>query len=245
MSPTASGRAAVGRGLHAATWRWCRASRRAASRSARCARITAAERNVVLALDGEPALRCLLRDLGADAGRPAHAAAQAAQPRWSGLSDGRPSRCSAAARCSAPTRACATWSALDPGAPGGGRGRPCASRACAWRSASATWRRRGATWCASAARSATNSARTWTARVVPAAAAPPAACTRRRPPATSQPTHPRRALRQLHRPRRAALRRAVGRAADRAPRAGRRAAGRLLRRAARSRATTCTATPGC
>jgi hypothetical protein len=57
--------------------------------------------------------------------------------------------------------------------------------------------------------------------------------------------HGRRRLRQLRRPRRPALRRPRCRAADRAPGAGRRARWWASSPAARSPATTCTATPGC
>ena len=69
--------------------------------------ITAAERNLVLGLDGEPALPCLLRDLGATRDEP-----RVLLPRLRatlvGLSDASDDMLSAAAGSSAPTRGCAT-----------------------------------------------------------------------------------------------------------------------------------------
>ena len=83
--------------------------------------VTAADRNVVTTLDGEPALDCLLRDLGLEGVEP-RAAAPRLRQTLVGLSDGtttadwppktaRPaarSTPSPAAARSAPTRACAT-----------------------------------------------------------------------------------------------------------------------------------------
>ena len=57
--------------------------------------------------------------------------------------------------------------------------------------------------------------------------------------------HRRRDLRVVHRPRRRALRRAIGRAADRAPRAWAMCRWWAFSRPARSRTITCTATPAC
>ena len=158
-----------------------------------------------------------------------------------------PTRTDAAARESAAQRGGAFGAdtrvrhliGLDPARHGIAIGDVRRARACSWPSASATPRRRGATWCASAPRSATSSSPRrcrWRPRMP--RSAPPM-------PADPVPPHRRRGLRQLLRPRRAALRRAVGRAADRAARARRRAAGRLLRRRRDRATTTCTATPAC
>ena len=181
-----------------ATWRWSRASPRAASRSGPRARVTAGERNVVAdarrrARAGLPAARPGLRP-----GRPARRAAAALRARWSGLTDADATpRWRAAAQFGADTRvrhlvgldparqAMAVAETLQPGMRSP--------------SASATRRPRGATWCASAPRSATRSSRT-------AAAGTDAA--RRAADACRPAAHRRRGLRQLLRPRRAALRRA-------------------------------------
>jgi hypothetical protein len=111
------GRAACRAWPSRATWRWCRASPRAASRWAPRARITACERNVVTALDGQPALACLLADLGLEnAGRPAPAWCRAA--RHAGGPDGP--RASMARCCAAPGPVWRRHAGAPPHRPGPG-----------------------------------------------------------------------------------------------------------------------------
>ena len=117
--------------------------------------ITAAQDNVVLALDGEPALDVLLDTLqvSLDGGDPQPALRKVA-PRWPGWSTPVNNRKGSAARATlAPTRACAIswgWMVLA----GAWRWQTMWSPACIWRSASATWRPRVPTSCASAPKSA-------------------------------------------------------------------------------------------
>lgn len=128
--------------------------------------ITAAQENVVLALDGEPALDVLLDTLqvSLDSGDPQPALRKVRATLAGLVSAGSSHRASAARATLAPTRACAiSWGWT---APAGAWPWPTMwSPACTWRSASATWRPRGRTSCASAPRSARNyRRRSWNPR---------------------------------------------------------------------------------
>ena len=216
----------VGRGVRRGRARWCRASRRAASRCRAQREITAADGNVLLELDGEPALDVLLGDLGDLAGASRRRRWTRVRATLVGLTDAG-SDAVAPHRQLRRRRAGAPHHRARPGAPRRGDRRHGARPACAWRSAGATCRPRAPTWCASAPRSARSSSR------------------------EELPLAGRTALARAARPRprRSPARRIAGavyvscsgrggphfgaperRAADRAPRAGRRAAGRLLRR---------------
>ena len=179
-------------------------------------RIDAADGNVVITLDGRPALDVLLDDLGLAERMPARRAAAAA--RHAGRPRRRRRRCGARGgprrrrRCVRRRRARAPPDRARPGAPGHRhrrhRRRRHAAAFCARDTEAA---RRDLTRICTEMREAIRAVPTTSA----ASAAPHIAGAR---------------LCQLRRARRPAFRRAVGRARDRAARARRRAAGRLLRR---------------
>jgi FIST N domain len=124
-------------------------------------RVSEVDRNVVTALDGEPALDCLLRDLGVSGNEPGQRCPGCGKHSSACPTRAMPPPTARATRpCSvvpsAPTCGCAIWSAWTR--------RAAASRlpttpksVCNSRSAPATRKRRAATWFASAAKSATRS----------------------------------------------------------------------------------------
>ena len=185
--------------------------------------ITRAERNEVLELDGEPALAVLLRDLAID-GDDLRAALPRLRRTLVGLGDGGDDLLSRGRQFGADTRV-RHLIGLDPARGGiavADLVEPGMRLAFCARDTEAA-RRDLVRICAEIREELEPEA-------LPLRDRAGAAGRRHRQRAASGAAHRRRRLRQLLGPRRAALRRAVGRAGDPAPRAGRRAAGGLLRR---------------
>ncbi len=190
-------------------------------------KVSAVDANVVTALDGEPALDCLLRDLKLDAVEPREALPRLRETLV-GLSD--PNDTLADGATSARRGAFGSETrvrhliGLDVARRGiaiGDIAEPGMRLAFCSRNAAAA--RRDLMRICAEIREETEP------EALPLATAEALKNAGPGEPAPRADRHRRRDLRQLRGPRRAALRRAVGRAGDRPPRARRRAAGRLLR----------------